>query len=513
MSIAKMKLGTKLGGGFALVLVLMAVVVAISVNRIGVMNEKIGLLAEVRVAQLGFLGEITEQYAGLSRAIRDVSLTSDEATNRKMEDQYKKNKEALTAVLGKMEKSLVTEKGKELFKQIADQLPTVLALSDKAMDLGKQNKNAEAAEVIMVQLLPVQEKFMGAVGAFVAFVQQTVRNDGEQTKAIATVARTVMLFLGIAALVLGTLMAFFLTRSITGPLNRVITGLSEAAGQVSAASSEVASASQSLAQGTSEQAAALQETSSSMEEISSMTKQNAENTSQAKNLMDEAKKIVGKVDVQMGEMATAIADVSKTSEETGKIIKTIDEIAFQTNLLALNAAVEAARAGEAGAGFAVVADEVRNLAMRAAEAAKNTSDLIENTLATVRKSSELTLQTRDAFKENVAISAKIGGLIDEVEAASKEQSKGVSQVSSAVSEMDKVVQGAAANAEESASASEEMNAQAEQMKGYVVELMEVVGGAGARMGRAEDHDERPAGRLVQNVLSRVKRKGTGPEEF
>jgi len=124
-----------------------------------------------------------------------------------------------------MEKSLVTEKGKELFKQIADPLPAVLALSDKAMDLGKQDKNAEAAGVIMVQLMPVQEKFMGAVTAFAAYVQQVYNDDGEQTKSIATAARTVMLFLGIAALVLGTLAAFFLTRSIAGSLNRVITGL------------------------------------------------------------------------------------------------------------------------------------------------------------------------------------------------------------------------------------------------------------------------------------------------
>ena len=215
-----------------------------------------------------------------------------------------------------------------------------------------------------------------------------------------------------------------------------------------------------------------------------MTRQNADNATQAQSLMGEAKKVVEKVDQQMGIMASAIAEVTKSSEETGKIIKTIDEIAFQTNLLALNAAVEAARAGEAGAGFAVVADEVRNLAMRSAEAAKNTSDLIQNTIATVRKSSELTLHTQEAFKENVIISAKIGNLVDEVEAASHEQSKGIDQVTTAVAEMDKVVQASAANAEESASAAEEMTAQAEQMKGYVAELVGVVGGNGSAGQRA-----------------------------
>ena len=195
-----------------------------------------------------------------------------------------------------------------------------------------------------------------------------------------------------------------------------------------------------------------------------MTKQNADNASQARAMMQEAGHIVEKVNRHMDDMAKAIAEITKSSEETGKIIKTIDEIAFQTNLLALNAAVEAARAGEAGAGFAVVADEVRNLAMRSAEAAKNTSELIENTMKAVKNGNELTSSTQEAFKDNIASSTKISQLVDEIATASQEQAHGIAQINRAVAEMDKVVQQAAYNAESSAAAAESMNTEVNQLR-------------------------------------------------
>jgi methyl-accepting chemotaxis protein len=210
-----------------------------------------------------------------------------------------------------------------------------------------------------------------------------------------------------------------------------------------------------------------------------MTKQSADNAHQAKIMVGEAQQVVEDVSRHMEQMAQAIGEVTKTSEETGKIIKTIDEIAFQTNLLALNAAVEAARAGEAGAGFAVVAGEVRNLAMRAAEAAKNTSSLIENTIKSVKRGNELTSATQGAFRKNMEITGKVGKLVDEIAAAAQEQAQGVGQVNKAIAEMDKVTQQNAASAEETASAAEELSAQAEQMKGFVEELKVLVGGNGS----------------------------------
>ena len=294
--------------------------------------------------------------------------------------------------------------------------------------------------------------------------------------------RNVILLVGTIFLVATILSILFFARSITRPIMRAVGELTTGSEQVAAASTQVSSASQSLAEGASEQAASIEETSSSLEEMSSMTRQNAANASQANTLMKEADEVAKTAGQAMEDLDGSMEEITHASEETQKIIKTIDEIAFQTNLLALNAAVEAARAGEAGAGFAVVADEVRNLALRAAEAAKNTAGLIENTVKRVTDGSVLVTHTSDSFKEMIEKVGRVGELVDEIAAASNEQAQGIDQVNKAVAEMDKVVQQNAANAEESASASEELNAQAEQMEGVVNGLVGVIGGKNGGKG-------------------------------
>jgi methyl-accepting chemotaxis protein len=300
----------------------------------------------------------------------------------------------------------------------------------------------------------------------------------------------VMVTMVLAGILVGSLLGFTITRSIVKPINRVITGLTDGSQQVSAASSQVSSSSQSLAEGASEQASSLEETSSSLEEMASMTKQNAANAKQANALADEAFVASNRGDEAVKRMADAIGRIKQSSDETARIIKVIDEIAFQTNLLALNAAVEAARAGEAGKGFAVVAEEVRNLAQRSAEAAKNTAQLIDGAQKNADDGVRVTEEVTEALKEIGTGIKKVTDLLSEVSAASDEQSRGVEQINVAVGQMDQVTQQVAANAEESAAASEELSAQAQQLNEMVADLAAVVGGrheTGATGQRAATH--------------------------
>jgi hypothetical protein len=284
-----------------------------------------------------------------------------------------------------------------------------------------------------------------------------------------------IVFFSIAGFLIVSFLTLYLMSSITRPIYGVIEGLAVGTEQMSSASGQISQVSQQVAQGAGSQASGIEEVSSSLEEIASMTKQNVSSAEEANGLMSEAGNNITKGKESMKRLRGAIEEIKRSSDETSKIVKTIDGIAFQTNLLALNAAVEAARAGDAGKGFAVVAEEVRNLAQRAGEAARNTATLLEGSIKNADQGVSGWRETAKSLGEMVTIVQKAGERISEITVASKEQAQGIEQVAVAVAQINQVTQANAANAEESASASEELSAQVDQVKVMIQELRALVG--------------------------------------
>ncbi|NEX17155.1 MAG: methyl-accepting chemotaxis protein [Halochromatium sp.] len=341
---------------------------------------------------------------------------------------------------------------------------------------------------------------------------QNIADDAQQSLNLSSLI--VMIGL-VIALILGIALAWLITRSIVGPINRVVKGLQEGSDQVATVSGHVNISSQQMAEGAGEQASSLEETSSSVEEMAAGTRQNAEHAREADALSrtanekadqgaKAARATADEVRTRLAQLDTAIKAIEESTNSTAKVVSTIDGIAFQTNLLALNAAVEAARAGEQGKGFAVVADEVRKLAQRSAEEVKNTNELMksaqENTARIKEVSTELEKYLGRAvaeemvslFEEAVSASTQVTKLMSEVATASDEQARGVEQINLAVSQMDKVTQISASNAEESAAASEELANQAAQLKRIVDDLRFLVDGANTGTHQVAASSQRPA---------------------
>ncbi|EDY81228.1 Cache domain family [Verrucomicrobiia bacterium DG1235] len=281
----------------------------------------------------------------------------------------------------------------------------------------------------------------------------------------------------IALIAILSVIAFsFVARSISSPINRIIKNVENGAERITSATGQVSDCSTRLANEATTQASSLVQAASAVEEMNSMTGRNAEHSSQAHALMGSTNQIIEEAGKSMEILTESMLSMTKSSEESSKIVRTIDEIAFQTNILALNAAVEAARAGESGAGFAVVADEVRGLAQRAAKAAKDTGVLIEDTVQKINQGSKIVSDTAEAFKGATSRSAQLSQLIEQIDTASSQQARGIEEINTTISNLDTITQENAANAEESAAAAHELSSEAIQLHQLIEDLGSIVHG-------------------------------------
>ena len=500
----KMKLSVKLIGSFCIVSLMLLIGGYIGVSNIMYLKNNVTHIYELNTKPLVAMGDVAELWQELRAEIRNAYIQRfvfGKDMNRELERITALNER------GKKNLALVGETLKEgEIKQEYDRLIGLFVRQnpnlEKLIQLIADDQKEEAMAFMEGEVTVVENQITASFHKIIDLEVQQAEATMQASASRANSASWFATFSTIMAFFIALGIGIFMSLIITRPIARVIEGLSDGAEQVTAAASQVATSSQHLADGSSNQASAIEETSSSLEEMSSMTRQNADNAQLANDMMmKEAAPNFQMIGERMTTMEKAMQASVGASEETAKVIKTIDEIAFQTNLLALNAAVEAARAGEAGAGFAVVADEVRNLAMRATEAAKNTQDLITNSTGRIKEATSLYGQVSEAMGKNGEIAKKVTELIGEIAAASREQAQGIGQVNSAVVEMDKVAQQTAASAEESASAAEELNAQAAQMKSYVGDLVSLINGAADGYGGKA----LPAGRVTSQrgaVLSK-----------
>lgn len=466
------KLSVRIISGFAGLMVLLLIMALVTIMNMVKVNTEVLKISGFHNRQ-NLLSSMEKSVISGSKGLQGVLAGVDiEENKQEMTQAYQEFQTSFEEA----EKTFVTEQGKELLEQIKESAGKAWPLMNQALELSLNSDNAEVKDFLANQVTPATKELIGYLHETFSLGERNIQLEMSVAQQVYSNSLTFLIVLFCIFMASGTFLAYYITRSITKSMNAITSRIREGAQQVAAASGQLSASAGQLSQGSTEQAAAIEETSSTLQESASMMDQNLTNTKQAAQLSEHAKDAADKGNHEMQEMMSSIQEIKKSSDQIAKIIKVIDDIAFQTNILALNAAIEAARAGDAGMGFAVVAEEVRNLAGRSAQAAKDTSAIIESNIELSTKGVSIAGKVREALNEITIQSKKVNELMDEVAAASQEQSLGIEQVNKSIAQVTVVTQQNAANAEESASAAEELNAQSENMKQIVEELSMLVYG-------------------------------------
>jgi methyl-accepting chemotaxis protein/methyl-accepting chemotaxis protein-1 (serine sensor receptor) len=469
--------GTKVLTAFAGMGALLGILGWLSLSSVSASKQSFDNAVNKTVVKLSLFDEIDANRIQMISNQRGVVLgtfAKDEAEIQKNEGLFREEAAQVRRDLDQLRTLLYLPVGKQAAAQIESDLDNWMPLFESVMQMAKQGDTWGANKIRKEKAAPIYNDMGVAAGRGVA-LQHTLLEDDKKaaTDLSSRQSWMVTIFLLIAAGVFGV--TTYVVRDANKKLRNAAFELARSIEEMSGAAGQVASSSDTMAQGASEQAASLEETAASSEEIRAMATKNTDTTRSAANLAGESERKVDDTQHALESMVISMTEISASSVKMSRIIKVIDEIAFQTNILALNAAVEAARAGEAGLGFAVVADEVRNLAQRCAQAAKDTASLIEESVLKSGDGKAKADRAAIVIKGITTDSRRVKELVDEVNAASVEQTRGIEQIAQAIAQMDRVTQGNAAAAEQGASAAQELRSQAENLNTVVEQLTAIVG--------------------------------------
>jgi methyl-accepting chemotaxis protein len=483
-----------------------------SVYRIRSLNKISDSIVEDSLPGVIYAGKINSYQAENQIHTRELLTASSAEQKKAIRAAMASISQATEDACKKYEEAIFAAEDRTNFEKFKESRAEYLKVREQFYPLLETNQTAAIAYADTI-LTPAYSAYSKAGDVLMDYNQQMGEERGKNLTAQVTWDIRILTIVGIGSLLAGITASLLIVMSIGKALRTIAAQIAEGATQTASASSQVAAASQTLAEGASEQAASLEETSASLEEMSSMTKRNADNAQQAKDLSGQTRSAADTGAADMEQMKTSMAAIKSSSDDVAKIVKNIDEIAFQTNILALNAAVEAARAGEAGAGFAVVADEVRNLAQRSATAARETANKIEDAINKTTQGVQVSAKVAESLQQIITKARTVDDLVGEIAVACREQAQGISQVNTAVSQMDKVTQSNAASAEESASASEELNAQAAVQTEAVTQLLNLIGqttdtgSANARPAQAGKPSRQPKAKPAQTAAIKTAHNG------
>ncbi|MBI5084658.1 MAG: hypothetical protein HZB13_08680 [Acidobacteria bacterium] len=445
------------------------------INRLG--GEVKGATKETgeRILLAASVHDQFTELLSLERGIAVRAATSDWSVTEKYSSDFENAAERARATLQALRAVVGTEDGRRSISKMDSGLEQWRELHGQFMrDVRDKKDLPSLAAFISGRLLPISRETEGVAAEFLQRQRGLLKEAAARGDSDSGMAQTAVAVILAFALILSGGVLRIVTLS-SRELRQITTALATGASQVASASGQISSTSQSLAQGANEQASSLEETGAASEQVNATAQRNSENARRTSTATAEAKARTSEATTVLQEMVGAMNGINTSSEKISRIIKVIDEIAFQTNILALNASVEAARAGEAGMGFAVVADEVRNLAQRCAQAARDTSGLIEESINRAADGKEKLERLGHSVLAINESSSQVNMLSDEVLMGSQEQAKGMQQISQAITQMQQVTQQSAASAEEGAAAGQELSAQATHLNQIAAQLRDLVG--------------------------------------